>query len=122
MCLVVVSIICLLSLSSVCMAYGRDAAASYARKWALSRNPDYKQSDADCANFVSQCIKAGGYQMTDSWYNKKVFGFKKISDNWGRASNLVNYAVNQKWGVKRKLGYSKNYYSGFLLIMWKMEI
>ena len=55
--------------------YERASAISYARKWALSRNPNYYNFDklgGDCTNFVSQCIFAGSNQMNFSkingWY------------------------------------------------------
>ena len=41
--------------------YDRAAATAYADRWALSTNPMYWSSpDSDCANFVSQCVRAGG--------------------------------------------------------------
>jgi len=41
--------------------YDRRAAAAYADTWALSANPAYWSSpDSDCADFVSQCLAAGG--------------------------------------------------------------
>jgi hypothetical protein len=41
--------------------YDRAAAAAYADHWALTTNPAYWSSaDSDCANFVSQCVRAGG--------------------------------------------------------------
>ncbi len=43
------------------MTYDRRAAAAYADSWALSTNPRYwSSSRSDCANFVSQCLAAGG--------------------------------------------------------------
>ncbi len=43
------------------VVYDRAAAAAYADKWALSANPAHWTSpDHDCANFVSQCVAAGG--------------------------------------------------------------
>ena len=45
------------------VVYDRAAAAAYADKWALGANPAYWRSpDHDCANFVSQCVAAGGLQ------------------------------------------------------------
>ena len=45
--------------------YDRAAAAKYADAWALSDNPAYWVSaDNDCANFVSQCVAAGGLRPT----------------------------------------------------------
>jgi Putative amidase domain len=43
------------------VTYDRRAAAAYANEWALRNNPGYWSSpDNDCANFVSQCLAAGG--------------------------------------------------------------
>ncbi|MBF6245200.1 amidase domain-containing protein [Nocardia elegans] len=41
----------------------RAAAVAYANQWALGRNPEYdNHGDADCTNFVSQCLRAGGFK------------------------------------------------------------
>jgi hypothetical protein len=43
------------------LTYDRRAAAAYADTWALRINPAYWSSpDNDCADFVSQCLAAGG--------------------------------------------------------------
>jgi len=43
------------------VTYDRRAAAAYADQWALRTNPRYWSSpESDCANFVSQCLAAGG--------------------------------------------------------------
>ena len=48
------------------VTYDRRAAAGYADAWALKSNPDYWASpDNDCANFVSQCLAAGGLRPTE---------------------------------------------------------
>ena len=45
--------------------YDRRAAVAYADAWALKGNPEYWSSpDNDCANFVSQCLAAGGLRPT----------------------------------------------------------
>jgi len=47
--------------------YDRAAAAAYADRWALSTNPAYWASpDNDCADFVSQCVSAGGLRPLHS--------------------------------------------------------
>ena len=47
------------------VTYDRQAAAAYADAWALKVNPEYWSSpDNDCANFVSQCLAAGGLRPT----------------------------------------------------------
>ncbi len=46
---------------TVRVRYDRAAAVAYADAWALKTNPAYWASpDNDCANFVSQCLAAGG--------------------------------------------------------------
>ena len=51
--------------------YDREAAAAYARRWALSRNPafgDFTGLGGDCANFASQCLWTGWGWMTAAWH------------------------------------------------------
>ena len=58
--------------------YDREAARNYARKWALGRNPAYKDYElwgGDCTNFISQCLKSGnipmdynGKNVLEKWY------------------------------------------------------
>lgn len=40
--------------------YNRNAAVIYARKYAKTRNPAYYAYQQNCANFVAQCLVAGG--------------------------------------------------------------
>ena len=48
------------------VSYDRGAAAAYADAWARGNNPRYWSSpDNDCANFVSQCLAAGGLRPLD---------------------------------------------------------
>lgn len=52
-------------------AYNTENAVSYADKWALGRNSTYTwwgDDGGDCSNFVSQCLYAGGFPKTSSWY------------------------------------------------------
>ena len=53
--------------------YSPPKAVAYGRKWGMKRNkkyPDYRSQQADCTNFVSQCVFAGGKKM------------KKTKNNW----------------------------------------
>jgi hypothetical protein len=52
--------------------YDREKAVEYALEWANSFNPEYHTSDNDCTNFVSQCLYAGGYKMTEDWFMVKA--------------------------------------------------
>ena len=48
------------------IVYDRAAAVAYADEWALGNNPSFWSSpDSDCANFVSQCVAAGGLRPLD---------------------------------------------------------
>lgn len=50
---------------TVRVRYDHTAAVAYADAWALKTNPRYWSSpDNDCANFVSQCLAAGGLRPT----------------------------------------------------------
>lgn len=55
--------------------YRRDRAVTYARRWALDRNPlftDFSGQGGNCTNFVSQCVLAGSCKMNYTpdfgWY------------------------------------------------------
>lgn len=57
------------------LPYNRERAISYARRWALDRNPlffDFTGRGGDCTDFVSQCILAGccvmNYTPDFGWY------------------------------------------------------
>ncbi len=59
--------------------YDRNAAVSYARRWAFSRNPAYYNFDligGDCTNFASQCLFAGAgvmnYTPDIGWFYRSV--------------------------------------------------
>lgn len=52
-------------------SYTRSAAVDYAMEYYDGTNPDYpnlRGLGGDCANFVSQCLLAGGKSMTGDWY------------------------------------------------------
>lgn len=81
-------------------AYNRTAAALYAKKWALGRNPayyDFEGIGGDCTNFASQCIFAGAnvmnYTKTFGWY------YRSLSDRapaWSGVDFLYNFLVNNR--------------------------
>jgi hypothetical protein len=52
-------------------SYTRSVAVDYALEYYNGTNPDYpnlRGLGGDCANFVSQCLLAGGKSMTGDWY------------------------------------------------------
>ncbi len=57
------------------LPYNRERAVTYARRWALARNPlfnDYSPYGGNCTNFASQCLLAGAlvmnFEPTFGWY------------------------------------------------------
>lgn len=87
-------------------SYNRWAAVSYARQHAsadrgpdnnYAYNPSYKSYGNDCANFVSQCLRAGGWQDTGwfyysdyNWFNNSGgFGYHQSTWSWFNATDLL---------------------------------
>lgn len=75
------------------MLFSRAAAVAYAHQWAFSRNPAYFAYDhvgGDCTNFISQCLRAGGFAMDDTpvfgWYyrdaNQKAPAWTGVEPFW----------------------------------------
>ncbi len=50
-------------------AYNASAAVSYALTWYNTHNPAFYVATSDCANFVSQCLYAGGIPMIAGDYS-----------------------------------------------------
>lgn len=76
--------------------YNRQSAASYAYLHADTNNYNtayHSYAPNDCANFVSQCLYAGGIPMDNTWYasgSSVLYG----SDTWVGANALYNYMKN----------------------------
>lgn len=84
------------------ISYNREAAYTYAKKWAFERNPryyDYADIGGDCTNFASQCIYAGCGVMNDTptygWYYKTA---NNKSPSWTGVPYLYNF-LTQNTGV-----------------------
>lgn len=76
-------------------SYNRIAARDYAYKYWSSYNPaytSYKGNGGDCANFVSQCLHAGGISTDATW--------KADSVSWIRASAVPSYMMNKGYATK----------------------
>lgn len=81
--------------------YDRLSAVEYARKWALSRNPKYKDYEnlgGDCTNFISQCMHAGNIPMDHQGENiiTQWFWYSDSSrtPSWTGAQFFYNYFLN----------------------------
>ncbi|PEJ59900.1 amidase domain-containing protein [Bacillus wiedmannii] len=85
-----------------------EAALAYVQKWWNKRNPDYKAWDPnDCANYISQILKAGGIQEKktppltaqegidsnlNNWYSKKNSdGTFTVSRTWINVEDFYTY-------------------------------
>lgn len=83
------------------------AAVSYAQKWANSYNPAYRNwgSSADCTNFVSQCVVAGGkYMVEPTW----AYSSATQSRSWTVVDDFRTAMLNLGYGT----AYSSSTYKG----------
>lgn len=84
--------------------YDRDAAKAYADKYALSYNSTYRAFSADCANFGSQTMFAGGYPKAlggyDAgwWYDKE--GTSSPGDDTWSHSWIAVIPQMQYWNAR----------------------
>lgn len=81
-------------------AYSGTDAIAYADAHALNYNPLVPAGiGGDCANFVSQCLFAGGMEMNSKWYNYP-YESGAHSTSWYGADSLKNYLKND-YGATR---------------------
>jgi len=80
--------------------YNRLAAVDYAKKWALSRNPEYynfQDIGGNCTNFASQCVFAGSnvmnYTPLYGWY---YINTDNRSPSWTGVEFFYNFMINNK--------------------------
>ena len=76
------------------ISYNPSGAVNYAYQWAYSRNPnyyDYSNMGGDCANFVSQCLIAGGFSTSGCAGNYGQGGTIPL------VSNLETCLVQKGW-------------------------
>ena len=75
--------------SSNLPGYNADKAVDFAKQWSQTdveiTAPGYIRYGADCANFVSQCLAAGGLPTNSTW--------KPYSTAWIRANELRQYLL-----------------------------
>lgn len=92
----VVLVVCLLvafSTSASAYTYSKKDAVQYADQYALNPNENaYRTFSGDCANYVSQCLYAGGIPQDDVWFYKNGYiagvGYTAA---WAQARALKNY-------------------------------
>lgn len=99
--------------------YDRIGAVEYARRWALDRNPkfkDYEEWGGNCTNYISQCINAGGvpmdyqgnnimkqwywhsdFQRTPSWTAAQAFFQYFTENNNEHTKNFGVYAAESSY-------------------------
>ncbi len=77
--------------------YNNTAAVSYAQKYAMSPNPSYASFPADCTNFSSQCLYAGGIKQhigtsgnEDCWFYKNI---NNRSSTWAGVKEFQRYVT-----------------------------
>ncbi len=79
--------------------YNRAAAVEYARKYNEEYNPKYPQYDANCTNYVSQCLVAGGLPMDGTWKITWIpFLGRKTTRAWDNARQHYYYFSNPQNG------------------------
>ena len=88
--------------------YNREAAVAYAKKWALGRNPaykDYENLGGDCTNFASQCLYAGSGVMNETkdvgWY---YYSLNNRSPSWTSVKYFYKFLIDNNLGVGNKVG------------------
>ena len=93
-------------------AYDSASAVSYAKKWALSRNPRYYNFDpvgGDCTSFISQCLYAGSkkmnYNLENGWFYNN--GYDK-SPSWSGVEYLYKFLIKNKSYGPRGVEVSQN--------------
>lgn len=81
--------------AKVSTRYNPDAAVQYSERWWNDKHPayDFYGPDVDCANFVSQCLKAGGLELSKGTngrgYGVKEYGVIPFCDDLH--THLVTY-------------------------------
>lgn len=77
--------------------YNRAKAVEYAKKWALSANPDFYHFGGiggDCTNFISQCLLAGeavmNYANPHGWFYKDSYN---RSPSWTSVAQLNKFLL-----------------------------
>ncbi len=85
--------------------YNRQDARAYANRWYNDYNDQYHKYSADCANFVSQCLAAGGIPMNEAWYSCRITDNDKDTSKEemsNEASVDSDFHVGEPWRLAKK--------------------
>ncbi|WP_280768778.1 amidase domain-containing protein [Salipaludibacillus daqingensis] len=84
--------------------FDRLAAVRYAERWWDDYNPDYRQFENDCTNYISQCLKEAGAPMrgepdrSSGWW----FTGNQWSFSWAVAHSLRWFLSGSQKGLRAK--------------------
>ncbi|AGT42528.1 amidase domain-containing protein [Treponema pedis] len=110
--------------------YDNTAAVKYADKYTSNPlnkaknenvwNQKYKKYENDCANFVSQCIYAGGIQPTKTWFPESFYWIRTGSPKYHDISGLTTYM--QKKNIFSQTNYSGLSAGGFICLIKESHV
>lgn len=75
--------------------YDRNRVRQYAKRWWNDYHPNFRKFDVDCTNFVSQCMRAGGFPMHGA--------FRRDRGWWYQGSGQANDRWRFSWSVAHSL-------------------
>ncbi len=112
------------------ISYNNDKAIRYADKYSSNPyktginqnhwNDDFKPYDNDCANYVSQCIYAGGMKKTSKWFPGSFYWIRTGSPKYANISGLTNYM--QRIGKFYRANYSAVSAGGFICLIKESHV
>ncbi len=83
-------------------------------------NKNYKEYENDCANFVSQCLYAGGLKETSKWFPGSFYWIRTGSPKYANISGVSNYM--QKIKKFYKTNYSGLSAGGFICLIKESHV
>ena len=96
--------------------YDRNQAVSYARKWALGRNPafgNFSGLGGDCANFASQCLWAGWNEtMVPDWY---YYSMNDRTPSWSGVKFLRRWLLEAERAELCEISEAE---AGDIIVLW----
>lgn len=87
--------------------YNRSAAVAYAQTWWNGENPYFPTFSVDCANFVSQCLLAGGAPMWGASNRGRGWW---ITGGWKSGSTRAGFYPNETWSYSWSVAHSLRWY------------